>query len=80
MERPRRRNSLYAVPNRRLLPIIKPNTLFITQTVRTYPIRKLKYVHQKLHRDGTSHLIPGYGRRRQFIIENVPHPERLRTC
>ena len=37
LERPRRRNSLYAVTNRRLITIIKPNTLFITETVRTYP-------------------------------------------
>ena len=74
LERPRRRNSLYAVTNRRLITIIKPNTLFITETVRTYPIRKLKYVHQKLHRNGTGHLILGYGRRRQFIIEDVPQP------
>lgn len=77
LERPRRRNSLYAMTNRRLITIIKPNTLFITQTVRTYPIRKLKYVHQKLHRDGTGHLIPGYGRRRQFIIEDVPQPGKV---
>ena len=74
LERPRRRNSLYAVTNRRLITIIKPNTLFITETVRTYPIRKLKYVHQKLHKNGTGHLILGYGRRRQFIIEDVPQP------
>ena len=70
----RDRNSLYAVTNRRLITIIKPNTLFITETVRTYPIRKLKYVHQKLHKNGTGHLILGYGRRRQFIIEDVPQP------
>lgn len=74
LERPRRRNSLYAVTNRRLITIIKPSTLFITETVRTYPIRKLKYVHQKLHRDGTGHLILGYSRRRRFIIKDVPQP------
>lgn len=74
LERPRRRNSLYAVTNRRLITIIKPNTLFITETVRTYPIHKLKYVHQKLNRDGTGHLILGYSRRRKFIINDVPQP------
>lgn len=74
LERPRRRNSLYAVTNRRLITIIKPNTLFITQTVRTYPIRKLKYVHQKLRRDGTGHLILGCRRYRHFTMEDVPHP------
>lgn len=74
LERPRRRNSLYAVTNLRLITIIKPNTLFITQTVRTYPIRKLKYVHQKLRRDGTGHLILGCRRYRHFTMEDVPHP------
>ena len=58
--------------NRRLITIIKPNTLFITETVR-----KLKYVHQKLHKNGTGHLILGYGRRRQFIIEDVPQPGKV---
>ncbi|MFR4416145.1 MAG: hypothetical protein ACLT8E_01355 [Akkermansia sp.] len=61
--------------NRRLITIIKPNTLFITETVRTYPIHKLKYVHQKVHKNGTGHLILGYGRRRQFIMRTYRNPE-----
>lgn len=75
LERPRRRNSLYAVTNRRQITIIKPNTLFITETVRTYPIRKLKYVHQKLHKNGTGHLIPG-----NSLLRTYRNPEKLRTC
>lgn len=63
--------------NRRLITIIKPNTLFIPETVRTYPIHKLKYVHQKLHRNGTGHLILGYSRHRHFTIKNVPQPEEV---
>lgn len=72
LERRSRRNSLYAAANRRLITIIRPNKLFTTETIRTYPTHKMKYVRQKWHRDGTGPLILGYGRHKHCTIKDVP--------
>lgn len=46
--------------------------MFITETVRPYPIRKLKDVRQKWPGGGAGHPIPGYGRHQQIIIKEAP--------
>lgn len=77
LERSRRRDSLYALTNRRLIAITKPNTLFIRKMVRTYPLCKLKHVRFKQRRNGTGNVILGYGRRSSFTIRDVPRLEEL---